>query len=280
VTLRRVVRLSGFLVVCCCFLFCGLLAQLGLSVASARTRLQVFARFTQVWARTLLALLGWQVRLCGQSIKPNAMPALLVANHQSYLDILICAAHLPALFVAKQELRQWPLLGWLAALGGTLFLDRASTPSAVRCAFRASRALRTGASVQVFPEGTTSTGAAVLDFKPLFFAAALRANVAIQPLTIVVQSVNGVAADEAARALFCWVGDADFVSHFWQLLGVRTAEVALVLHEPLLPTHRLGARELAQAARASVLVGLSVSVTSANAASAEVTDGIWESIGG
>jgi len=236
------------------------------------------ARLTQVWARTLLALFGWRVALCGRVPEGNVEPALLVANHQSYLDILICAAHFPALFVAKRELRQWPLLGWLARSCGTLFLDRASTRSAVRCAFRTSRALRAGASVQVFPEGTTSDGVTVLDFKPLFFASALRAKTAIQPLTIVVQSVNG-AADDAARTLFTWVGDEDFVSHFWRLLGVQSAEVALVLHEPLLPPHTLGARELAQAARASILCGLSVSVHSADTAPAEVTEGIWESVG-
>lgn len=247
--LRRWARLVGFGGLSAFFLLGGAaLTVFLLPVQPARQR-RVWAALTRRWARSLLWLLGVRVRLLRLETPPTDEPLLLVANHQSYLDILICAAYFPACFIAKAELQRWPVLGWLARLSGTLFLDRASTASAVRCVFRASRALRNGGSVQVFPEGTTTNGVAPPVFKPLFFAAALRAQVRIQPLSIVLH-----APDELARARFCWVGEEAFVGHFWRLLAQPACEITLIAHPLLQPLNR--AATLAQTAQALVQSGL------------------------
>lgn len=260
---RRCFKLAGFIVCCLAVLTGGACAYGVLSLVKQDWRRAFFVHATQVWARLLLALLGVRVNLVGQLAPAPLARCLIVANHQSYLDILICAAHFPSIFVAKHELRNWPLLGWLAALGGTFFLDRTSTHSSVRCAFRTSRALRSGACVQVFPEGSTTNGASVHQFNSLFFAAAQRAHAAILPLTITLQSVNGTAADTAARAFFCWVGDAEFLPHFWQLLALDQMEVTLTVHEALLPAPQQTATLLAQIAQQQILAGFGATAVKA-----------------
>jgi 1-acyl-sn-glycerol-3-phosphate acyltransferase len=261
--LRRLVRLvSVLLFLAGCFLLGGAL-WLGLRGCRPARQRQAWAKLTQHWARTLLWLLGVRVTLYGNLELAAQQPALLVANHQSYLDILICAAHLPARFVAKRELRQWPGLGALAALGGTLFLDRASTQSAVRCVYRASQALRQGAHVQVFPEGTTTDGGALPQFKPLFFAAALRARAPVQPLTIALQRVNGTPADDASRSLFYWIDDDEFARHFWSLLAVRHMEVALIVHPLLAPSQVRQTQALSRRAQLAVQTGFTLATLAA-----------------
>ncbi len=234
--MKRLLRFVSFICVCVDCLLVSALAQLILCRASAHTRGRVLARITQTWARTLLWLLGLQIE---SQLHTNIVPDtnyLLVANHQSYLDIIIIAAHFPTQFVAKHEVSRWPLLGWLAALGGTIFVERESTHSSVRCVYRVSRALRAGLSVQVFPEGTTSDGTRVLPFKPLLLAAAVRSQTPVLPLTINFTSVNGEAVNDETRDLLCWHGEMDFVQHFWRLLALREATAQFTAHAPIAAT--------------------------------------------
>jgi 1-acyl-sn-glycerol-3-phosphate acyltransferase len=225
--------LVGFLTVCLiCF---GLSACAQLSCRSAAARGRVLARVTQSWARALLWLLGLEIERKG-NLPPGH--SLLVANHQSYLDIIILAAHFPAQFVAKHEVSRWPLLGWLAALGGTIFVERESTLSSVQCVYRVSRALRAGLSVLAFPEGTTSDGTRVLPFKPLLLAAAVRTQTPVLPLTINFTSVNGAPLDDDTRDLLCWHGEMGFAQHFWRLLACRATTARLTVHTPLIVSRK------------------------------------------
>jgi 1-acyl-sn-glycerol-3-phosphate acyltransferase len=249
---RRIFRLLLFLAVCLFFLLgCGLMRGVLLWTEPSKPA-RWLARLTQAWARSLLWSFGLQVSC---SIPPNAAAnrnCLLVSNHQSYLDILIIAAHCPTLFVAKSEVSRWPLLGWLASLGGTIFIKRANTHSNVPAVYRVSRILRQGVNVLVFPEGTTSNGTRVLPFQPLFFAASQRARVPVQAITINFTSVNEAPLDDLTRDWLCWHGEKDFVRHFWRLLGLRSAAAELVLHEPHQRAHHSNARTLAQQAQETI----------------------------
>lgn len=261
--MRRCLRLLLFLAVCLCFLVgCGMLHS-GLIWAAPGTRGRWLARVTQAWARTLLWSFGLQVTCSGAHTRAVSRNSLLVSNHQSYLDILIIAAHCPALFVAKSEVSRWPLLGWLASLGGTIFIERANTHSNVRAAYRVSRNLRQGVNVLVFPEGTTSDGTRVLPFQPLFFAAARRAAVPVQAMTINYTAVNDAPLNDLTRDWLCWHGEMDFVRHFWHLLGLRSAAAQLWLHEPLTDARVSTARALAHQTHATITAWFSAN-TQAN----------------
>ncbi|MGH9832109.1 MAG: lysophospholipid acyltransferase family protein, partial [Blastocatellia bacterium] len=227
--MRWILRLIGFLTVCSVFLFSVILAQPFLILASRRTRERILARAAQLWAQALLAMIGLKVTTHGCRRALRSTNYLLVSNHQSYLDVVIIASIFPALFIAKTEVSRWPLLGWLAKLGGTIFVNREDTRSGVGCAYRVSRTLRDGVSVQLFPESTTSDGSAVLPFKGLFFASAIRAQKSILLLTIKFQSLDGRAMDRELLDVMCWYGEMDFARHFWNLLKIKSAEVSLMI---------------------------------------------------
>jgi 1-acyl-sn-glycerol-3-phosphate acyltransferase len=149
--MRRIARLIGFVTVCLVFLFSVILAQPFLIIALRRARERILARAAQLWAKALLMLIGLKVTARGRRSDLPSTNYLLVSNHQSYLDIVVIASICPTLFVARTEVSRWPLLGWLAKLGGTAFVNREDARSGVGCAYRVSRALRGGVCVQVFP---------------------------------------------------------------------------------------------------------------------------------
>jgi 1-acyl-sn-glycerol-3-phosphate acyltransferase len=140
--------------------------------------------------------LGWAARVLGVRIRTGGRPApgpvLLVANHVSWLDIVVLGSTLPVVFVAKAEIRDWPLVGWLAALAGTLFIRRGGKHAAETVAQAMTEALRAGVSVAVFPEGTTTDGRQVRRFHPRLLAAAQSAGVPVQPAAITYPHERGV----------------------------------------------------------------------------------------
>lgn len=247
--MRRVVRLTMFVLVCSLSLAGCAALRLVLHGANEAVRLRWLMRVTQWWAQSLLTILD--LRVDYRNTRPDIFGEgkLFVANHQSYLDTLVIAAHCPVVFVAKREVSRWPLLGWLASLGGTIFIQRDCPHSNVRAFYQVSRALRQGTNVLVFPEGTTNNGTCVLPFHPFFFAAASRAARATQPLALRYLSVDEAPLDNETRDWLCWHGDMDFVGHFWRLLGLRHAAATMALLEPL-PTAT--ARSLASLAQARI----------------------------
>lgn len=269
--MKRIARLAGFISFCLIFIFFAILAWPVLLFTSQRTRGCLFARTTQIWARLLLRIIGIRVVPHRSDNDCSGSHYLFVCNHQSYLDIVVIASVFPTLFVAKKEVAQWPVLGWLARLGETIFVDRENAHSGVKCAYRASRLLRDGVSIQVFPEGTTGDGSEVLPFRGLFFASAIRAQAQILPLTINFQAVNGETFDDRTRDVLCWYGEMDFLRHFWNLLKIDSAEVSLMIHEPIKPSRIQRAKIIAQAAQQKVITGFDSAKASAIAvARAEV----------
>lgn len=112
-------------------------------------------------ARRVLRAMGVQLQVCGE-VPPEG---LIVCNHLSYLDIIAISAAAPAVFVAKSELRSWPIVGWIARRTGTIFAERGRPSSAGRTVKDIQGALRAGSRVVLFPEGTSSGGKTVLPFK-------------------------------------------------------------------------------------------------------------------
>jgi 1-acyl-sn-glycerol-3-phosphate acyltransferase len=247
--MRRVARLVGFLVVCLFFLFSMAAARPVLLGFSRPARMRLLAEGIRLWARACLMILGMNINVHRLSDDPHSTRRLLVSNHQSYLDVIIIASVFPTLFVAKTEVSRWPLFGWLSKLGGTIFVDREDARSGVKCAYQVSRALRDGANVQVFPEATTGDGSTVLPFNGLFFASAVRSQASALPLTIKFQSVNGRPMDREALDTVCWYGEMNFARHFWNLLNIESAEVALMISEPIKPARAQRAKVLAHLAR-------------------------------
>ena len=145
-------------------------------------------RLKSSWAIALLASLGVEV----EADLTHALPgALLVANHVSWIDIYVINAALPAAFVSKEEVRHWPLIGWLAAKNDTVFLRRGSRGHARIINQEIAGLLDKGRYVAVFPEGTTTDGTHLLHFHAALIQPALAAGRPVLPIGISYWEPNG-----------------------------------------------------------------------------------------
>jgi 1-acyl-sn-glycerol-3-phosphate acyltransferase len=133
------------------------------------------------WSREMLAILGIALRVDGA---PARGPVLLVANHVSWLDILVLHAVRNCRFVAKSEIRGWPLVGTLATGAGTLYIERASRRDALRVVHTMAERLAAGEILGVFPEGAIGDGRAVQPFHANVLQAAISSDAPIQPLAL------------------------------------------------------------------------------------------------
>ncbi len=192
--------------------------------------------------KMVLRRLGFGVQVVG----PAPRSGLLASNHLSYLDILIYGATAPCVFVSKLEVRSWPMLGLLASLGGTVFVDRRSAISAANAAGRIQELLEAGVLVLIFPEGTSSDGSGVLRFYPPLFEPAVRAAV---PVTAA--AIGYRAEPPAEEADLCYYGDVSFAPHLLRTLRLS----AILATVRFAPSGRLFAdrKEAAAATRAGVV---------------------------
>lgn len=167
----------------------------------------------QAWALQMLALLGVRLELHGQP--PRTGPVLLVANHISWLDILVMHAARHCRFVAKAEVRRWPLIGTLASGAGTLYIERESRRDAMRVVHHMADSLKRGEIVAVFPEGTTSDGLDLLPFHGNLIQAAISADAPAQPVALsFIDSRTG-----RTSLAPCYIGNDTLVESLWRTLG-------------------------------------------------------------
>jgi len=175
------------------------------------------------WSRQLLDALGIGLRVAGAP----AAGGLVVANHISWLDIYAINALAPTAFVAKDEVRAWPLIGWLCVKTETIFLERGSRAGAVKAKEHMTAALDRRWRVGVFPEGTTGYGNTVLPFHGALFQAAIDAGALVAPVALRYTSKDG-----QPSTLPAYVGDTTM----WQCLRAIAAADGLTAHVAFLPT--------------------------------------------
>jgi 1-acyl-sn-glycerol-3-phosphate acyltransferase len=176
------------------------------------------------WSAGLLRAMGLSITVTG-SARPGG--TLLIANHVSWLDIAALHAAVPqARFVAKADIHRWPLVGWLVAGAGTLFIERERKRDALRVVHAMAQALQGGETVAVFPEGTTGPGPALLPFHANLLQAAIATATPIQP-ALLRFSQPGQPFSEAAQ----FIGDTTLAQSIWRIAGAR----GLAVHVQLLP---------------------------------------------
>ncbi|CAB3780786.1 hypothetical protein LMG28614_01090 [Paraburkholderia ultramafica] len=144
----------------------------------------------RAWSLKMLRLCGMRLVVHNDSARLER-GALVVANHISWIDIYVINAWRPTPFVSKAEIRQWPLVGWLAQQLDTVFIQREKRSDAKRIMHELSARLSAGELMCVFPEGTTSNGLALLPFHANMFQAAVSAAAPVQPLCIMYEDAHG-----------------------------------------------------------------------------------------
>lgn len=182
-------------------------------------------KLKQRWSRQLLGMLG--VRLQAEAT-PLPSPALLVANHISWLDIYVINALAPAAFVCKADVREWPLIGWLCERTETVFMPRGSRCAARHASGIVAARLRQGWQVAVFPEGTTSDGAGILPFHGALLQGAIDAGCRVQPLALRYTDAEGRPSTAAA---YC--GDTTLLQSLRRIAAAPRLNVRLDVLPPL-----------------------------------------------
>ena len=199
----------------------------------------------QAWALQLLALWGIHLRVIGQPVASG--PALMVANHISWLDILVIHAARYCRFVSKSDVRDWPLIGRLATGAGTLYIERASRRDALRMVRDMADALQAGDVVAVFPEGTTSDGRELLPFHANLIQSAIAADAPVQPMAL--RFVDARTGDLTLAP--CYVGDDTLIGSVWRTLTAGPITAVVNFGEPQRAEGR-DRRQWAAALRATV----------------------------
>jgi 1-acyl-sn-glycerol-3-phosphate acyltransferase len=245
-TLRGLWRLAH----CCVHLAAGMLrcAFIFPFVGPATRMQQVGA-----WCAKMARVLGMHIESAGIS---HDGPVLLVANHMSWLDILAINAVHPARFVSKADVRAWPLLGWLVANGGTLFIERERKRDALRVVHQIADSLKQGHTIAMFPEGTTGDGTTLLPFHANLLQAAVSTGTPLQPIAL-----RYIDADSQPSRAVVWIGDTTLVTSLWQVATAHRMR-AFVTQLPALSTHERERRELAEAVRSQIAGALGFDVSS------------------
>ena len=208
-------------------------------------------RELQRWSRQLLAILNVHVH---RHDVPDPWPArcMVVLNHVSWLDIFAVYAVVPGIFVAKSEIRDWPLIGTLVARVGTLFIERGSRAHARRMNHDIAAKMNEGEIVCVCPEGSTTYGTEVKPFHAALLQPALEAHGTVQPLALRYVDAHG-----RQTLVPAYVGDQSLLASMWAIAGERKLGVELHFADPLaaIEGHR---RELARQCEAAIAARLGV----------------------
>lgn len=141
-------------------------------------------RRIQRWSAQLIAICGVTLRLNNLAQAEPASPALIICNHISWLDIFVINSVHACRFVAKSDIRDWPLIGWLCDKSGTIFIARGKQRDVRRIYAGLVRSIHDGERVAFFPEGTTAPQGTVLPFHANLFEAAIEAKVPVQAYAI------------------------------------------------------------------------------------------------
>jgi len=160
-----------------------------------------------LWGKAVIKLLSMEVRIEGAAPEP---PFFLVSNHLSYLDIPIYSAYIDTTYVAKAEIKRWPIVGFMAKTLGIIFIDRTKRSDVKRVNNLIASNLNDKQGVLLFPEGTTSPGLQVLKFRP-----SLLEHAAVSTLSVSYSSIRyeTVEDDVPAYKSVCWWGNKSMLKH-------------------------------------------------------------------
>ncbi len=210
-------------------------------------------RMAQNWSAGLLAILCVKLRYSGVPPPAGVQRVMLAANHVSWLDVYALIAVCPARFVAKSEIRNWPLLGWLSQNAGTLFIERTKRSDTARINQDINNALTIGDRVAVFPEGTTSDGSVLRHFHASLLQPAVTAETLLCPVAIRYHDTAGQISKAAAYV------DVSLLQSLQQILRQPWVEVELIFADPVNSSGK-NRRELARFVEHAIASALSLPV--------------------
>jgi 1-acyl-sn-glycerol-3-phosphate acyltransferase len=213
-------------------------ALLPLQLIAMNTGMQLMRYLPRWWHRIMAPVIGLRIVTHGKPARER--PLLLVSNHVSWKDIIVLGAVADVVFVAKSEVKDWPVFGWLARLQRSVFVEREKKRSTTTQVGDMAGRLAAGEIVVLFPEGTTSDGNAILPFKTSLFGAAAAVlpdvpgnTVHIQPVTIAYTGIHGMPMGRYHRPIAAWPGSVTLVPHLLRVLKEGALDVEVIFGEPV-----------------------------------------------
>ncbi len=191
---------------------------------------------------TAARLMGARLQVHG--VPPTLGPLLIAANHVSWIDVIAIGATMPCFFIAKRDVRSWPVFGPLARLLRTCFVDRERRSAVGPVRQEMTERFEQGHILVLFPEGTSTDGRQVLEFKSALFTGD---GLTIQPLTLRYSDDQG-----RDGVHYGWYGDMELLPHMWAVFKGGPLQVDVIFHAPLDPQE--GQTRKDQAARAEQIV--------------------------
>jgi len=187
----------------------------------------------RTWAKLLARLLS--IRINSPAKAPDR-PFLLVANHLSYIDVIVLASQVDCAFVAKSEVATWPIIGWLSRAADTVFINRRQHRDLRRAMNDVEELIKRGLGVVLFAEGTSTCGQHVAPFKSSMLQLAAEKQIPVYHASI---SYSTRLAEASVDQAVCWWGEMTFSDHFFRLLKLSEFD-ALVRFgsEPIVSTNR------------------------------------------
>lgn len=214
------------------------LALVPLQLLGLRLNWRLRRKIPGIWHRIACRLVGLRIHVNGALA--TGRPLMIAANHASWLDILVLSAVADVVFIAKSEVRTWPVFSTLARLQATIFIEREDRRQTGQQVNEIAARMADGEIVVLFPEGTTSDGNRVLPVKSSLFGAAASAIPAaadgvvfIQPVAVAYTRTHGVPLGRFHRPLATWPGDVELVPHLSAFLKNGAVDAEVTFCEPI-----------------------------------------------
>jgi 1-acyl-sn-glycerol-3-phosphate acyltransferase len=231
-------------------------------------------RIIRAWSHLLLTICGARLRVTGlplppaiarTGIEPGSRGRMLLANHISWIDPFALNASVPSRFVAKAEIRAWPLLGTLVTLVGALYIERGRRHAVASVNHRVRDRLKDGETVAVFPEGTTTDGRSLLPFHSNLVAPALEVGAECWPVAV------RYTEDGAPSTAAAFIGEMSIVTSLWNLLVARRLQIEVAFLEPVPTAGNRDRHHVAEAAAERIAAWLDVAAPSGRRFNAAVS---------
>ncbi len=221
-----------------------------------RLRLRAARRIPPLWHRMICRSIGLRVILRGEPAASR--PLLITSNHVSWLDIPVIGSVMPLSFIAKAEVKDWPVFGTLAQLQRTIFIDRRRRTRTGAATAEIATRLNDGDPVVLFAEGTSSDGNRVLAFRSALLGATREViadsegATVVQPLAIAYVGHHGMPLGRFWRPNVAWYGDMEMAPHIWRFLKLGPIDVVLHFAEPIIVDGSTDRKVLARNAEIAV----------------------------
>ncbi len=213
------------------------------TIITKKLRFPGYKKWPHIVHQALCYSLNIKVKTFGEPLE--GPPTLFVCNHISWIDILVLGNVIKGCFVAKKDMKSWPIIGYLSSLQRTIFVDREKRSDVVEQKKEMQDRIHNGDNLILFPEGTTSDGGSLLPFKSSLFgvtetemhiepdAEGRMQELMVQPVTIVYKRINNMPTTRFTRPSVAWYGDMEMKPHLKGVLNLLKIEVEVHFHEPV-----------------------------------------------